>query len=242
MPFSRRRLLEVSLSPVLGLLAPGYAMALAEEPKRFEFRDPRRTGTPVGWTRVNNVGKAKSEVRAIDGETALSIDTKKGHLRFEQDVQIGSPERLQISWDWRVHEMPEAPRYKPWNDGGRKTLYVTNSPIQVIVAFRAGISTFHAIHFVWDPVVEMGYSWVEKETQYGFVKLTYPRLVVRSGKEDMDRWHHEVRDLRADYLKFFPGKTVPPVVRVAIQSQSEHADGDGASGRASIANLQFITD
>ncbi len=108
----------------------------------------------------------------------------------------------------------------------------------------SGASTERTIDFkyIWDPSVEVGYSWVETETAHGFVSLTYPRLVARSGEKEMDRWHHKVRDLSAEYRRFSPGKPAPPVVRLAIQCQSEHADGAGASCSASIANLNLVAE
>ena len=208
--FARRRLISCMLMVGAGLLATAPLSASTERIISLEFRDPGHTGTPVGWERVSNTGRARSKVKVIDGRTALQVETTRGHVRFEHGVNVGTPQRLQVSWDWWVDRMPGAPLYKPWNDGGRKTLYVSNAPIQVLVVFQAGISTYHVIHYLWDPAAEAGYSWVEKETAYGFVKLTYPRLVLRSGKTGMGQWHHEVRDVVADHRRFFPGEPVPP--------------------------------
>ena len=150
----------------------------------FENADPQ--GVPAGWKRIINEGEATSRVVTLDGRTALTVDTVKGHARFEHDVSIPSPKRLTLSWDWRVHRMPETPQYGPWNDGRRVGKYQTNSPVQMLVVFRDGFRVY-VIHYLWEPTVEVSYHWPEQETAgpLGVVKLYYQRLVIRPARP---RW------------------------------------------------------
>jgi hypothetical protein len=145
-------------------------------------------------------------------------------------VEVEPTEDLRIAWEWKVDEMPETPEFKAWDEGGRKEPYRSNSPIQVLVASRNGRSVY-VIHYVWEPTVEVDATWYEQETKYGVVTMNYVRQVVQSGKERMHDWHPHERDVVTDFKSLFPGKKVPKVVMVAIQSVSSYAEGEGAKSR-----------
>jgi len=228
---------------ILAILAWTSALACAsvkaESPIALPFENADSQGVPPGWKRIINEGEATSKVVALDGRTSLTVDTRKGHARFEHDVSIASPEHLTLSWDWRVHHMPETPQYGPWNEKGRVGEYQTNSPVQMLIIFRQGFKVY-VIHYLWEPTVEVGYFWPQEETAgpLGIVKLHYQRLVVRSGPAEMDEWHSEARDVVADFKKLFRGvKKIPDVIRIAIQCNSTFADGEGGVSSASVANI-----
>ncbi|MGE5193718.1 MAG: DUF3047 domain-containing protein [Deltaproteobacteria bacterium] len=223
------------------ILSAGFAVARADDPEMgLAFEQPDEEGTPEGWRRVLRKGTGSAKVAEHPGRTELQTVTTAGLLRFEHDLDVTPMDDLRISWDWKVDKMPATPEYKPWNDDGRKAPYRTNSPIQVLVVFRERFSVY-VIHYLWEPTVEVGYTWREKETQRVVVNFDYIRTVVQSGREKMQDWHSHERDLIADFKKFYPGKTPPKIIMVAIQCASCYAGEDETiESRASISNLRLI--
>jgi Protein of unknown function (DUF3047) len=214
-------------------------IAHAEEIVRLDFEQPDKAGTPKGWKRILKEGTGTAKVVGKSGRTELHTETAEGLLRFERELEVDPTEGLRIAWEWKVDEMPATPEFKVWDDGGRKEPYRTNSPIQVLVAFRNGRSVY-VIHYVWEPTVEVDATWYEQETKYGVVTMNYVRQVVQSGPERMHEWHPHEHDAVADFKTLFPGKKVPKIVMVAIQSVSSYAEGEGAKSRAAISKLRFV--
>src|SRR5262249_30981526 len=121
-------------------------------------------GVPEEWRRIVRRGTCSSKVFDHQGRTELQAITTSGLLRFERDLDLAPTEDLRLSWDWKVDKMPGTPEYKAWNDDGRAGPYATNSPIQVLVVFREGLSV-KVIFYLWEPTVEVGYHWHEFEMQ-----------------------------------------------------------------------------
>ncbi len=235
-----RRLAAITLV-INYLCQPGLAtrIAQAEEITRLDFEQPDKEGTPKGWKRILKEGTGTAKVVGKSGRTELHTETAEGLLRFERELEVETTEGLRIAWEWKVDEMPATPEFKAWDEGGRKEPYRTNSPIQVLVAFRNGRSVY-VIHYVWEPTVEVDATWYEQETKYGVVTMNYVRQVVQSGTERMHDWHPHKQDVVADFKTLFPGKKVPKIVMVAIQSVSSYAEGEGSKSRAAISNLRLL--
>jgi hypothetical protein len=235
-----RRLIAISLAVCwLGVCNSASRTASAEDVTRLDFEQPDKDGTPKGWKRILKDGTATAKVGSHSGRSELHTETTEGLLRFEHELDVEPTDGLRIAWEWKVDKMPATPEFKAWDDGGRKEPYRSNSPIQVLVAFRNGRSVY-VIHYVWEPTVEVDATWYEQETKYGVVTMNYVRQVVQSGAERMHDWHPHEQDVVADFKALFPGKKVPKIVMVAIQSVSSYAEGEGAKSRAAIANLRLL--
>jgi hypothetical protein len=235
--FSRLSVAAVAVI-CLSLFSPASRAAWAEDVTRLDFEQADRDGAPKGWKRIVKDGTATAKVVSHSGRAELQTETTQALIRFEREVEVEPTEGLRIAWEWKVDEMPATPEFKAWDDGGRKEPYRSNSPIQVLVAFRNGRSVY-VIHYVWEPTVEVDATWYEQETKYGVVTMNYVRQVVQSGKERMRDWHAHEQDVVADFKKLFPGRKVPKIVMVAIQNVSSYAEGEGAKSRAAIANLRL---
>jgi len=210
-----------------------------ENVTRLDFERPDKDGTPAGWKRVLKEGTGTAEVVTRVERSELHTQTGRGLLRFERELELDPADGLRVAWEWKVDEMPETPEFKAWDRDKRQGPYRTNSPIQVLVAFRNGRSVY-VIHYVWEPTVEAGATWYEQETKYGVVTMNYVRQVVQSGTERMREWHPHEQDVIADFKKLFPGKKVPKIINIAIQSTSSYAEGKGAKSRAAIAKLRLM--
>lgn len=235
-----RRLAALSLA--ICCLCPGSRTsftAFAEDVTRLDFEQPDKAGTPAGWKRVLKDGAASAKVVSNSERTELHTETTQALIRFERELELEPSDGLRIAWEWKVDEMPATPEFKAWDEGGRKEPYRSNSPVQVLVAFRNGRSVY-VIHYVWEPTVEVDATWYEQETKYSVVTMNYVRQVVQSGTERMRDWHPHEREVVADFKALFPGKKVPRIVMVAIQSVSSYAEGEGAKSRAAIANLRVV--
>jgi len=233
------RLSAVTVTAVcLSLCSVASCIAHADDITHLDFEQPDKDGTPKGWKRILKDGVGTAKVVNHSGRSELQTETTQALIRFEREVEIEPSEGLRIAWEWKVDEMPATPEIKAWDDGGRKEPYRSNSPIQVLVAFRNGRSVY-VIHYVWEPTVEVDATWYEQETKYGVVTMNYVRQVVQSGKERLHDWHPHERDVVADFKSLFPGKKVPKIVMVAIQNVSSYAEGEGAKSRAAIANLRL---
>jgi hypothetical protein len=236
---------RVSLLTVAILHSVVFPVAFAvvrgdEPPLGLAFEMPDEEGTPQDWRRVLRKGTGTGRVAVHAGRTEFQTETKAGLLRYEHDLDLKPSEDLRLSWDWKVDKMPATPEYKAWNDDGRTAAYRTNSPVQVLVVFRERLSVY-VIHYLWEPTVEVGYDWHEKETQRVVVNLDYVRTVVQSGTKRMQDWHSHERNVVADFKKFYPGKNPPKIIMVAIQCASCYSgDDEPLESRASISNLRLI--
>jgi hypothetical protein len=145
---------------------------------------------------------------------------------------------VHLAWQWRV-EKPLATsdlRSRSGDDTAIKVCVFFDMPIdnmsftdrQLLRLARSKTSDFQptaTICYVWDAQLPAGTTLDNAFTR----RVRY--MVLESGKDRLDRWVAEKRDVGADFLKLFgdESKTVPPVLGVSVGADSDNTKGHTVS-------------
>jgi len=128
-----------------------------------------------------------------------------------------------VRWRWRVHAFPRG--------GDDCNPDVGDAAAGVFATFKAGLKVM-VIKYVWNSVGKANRS-CERANNLFFAKH---EVVLRSGGE-LDVWHTETVDPRADFVRYFGGKLedVPDFVALGVLT-----DGDATNSRSEADYASFV--
>lgn len=172
----------------------------------------------------------------IDGKRAVKIEADESYANLVHPLSPVSS--VHLAWQWRV-EKPLATsdlRSRSGDDTAIKVCVFFDMPIdnmsftdrQLLRLARSKTSDFQptaTICYVWDAQLPAGTTLDNAFTR----RVRY--MVLESGKDRLDRWVAEKRDVGADFLKLFgdESKTVPPVLGVSVGADSDNTKGHTVS-------------
>ena len=172
----------------------------------------------------------------IDGKRAVKIEADESYANLVHPLSPVSS--MHLAWQWRV-EKPLATsdlRSRSGDDTAIKVCVFFDMPIdnmsftdrQLLRLARSKTSDFQptaTICYVWDAQLPAGTTLDNAFTR----RVRY--MVLESGKDRLDRWVAEKRDVGADFLKLFgdESKTVPPVLGVSVGADSDNTKGHTVS-------------
>lgn len=176
-------------------------------------------------------------VATVDGRRAVRIEAESsyGNLVHPIDGKAGgAPGRL--AWQWRLEKPLDDSdlREKRGDDAALKVCAFFDEPLdnvsfadrQLLRIARARSSEpvpAATVCYVWDTHLAAGTLLDSPFTR----RLRY--IVVQTGKDRLDRWIAEKRDLAADFRRAFGNESplVPPLIGIAVG-----ADADNTRGRS----------
>jgi DUF3047 family protein len=128
-----------------------------------------------------------------------------------------------VRWRWRVRAFPKG--------GDDCNPDVGDAAAGVFATFKAGLKVM-VIKYVWNSVGKANRS-CELANNLFFAKR---EVVVRSGGE-VDTWHTETVNPRADFVRYFGGKLedVPDFVALGVLT-----DGDATNSRSEADYADFV--
>lgn len=175
--------------------------------------------TPKGWRHLWRLGANRiyCEEVAVNDEPArlcCRVEDIAGILQYPVDVALDETTRL--AWSWRIAELP--------SDKAEDSI-PTHDYLSIAVEFENG----QDLTYMWSSELPVGASfrcplpwWDKRETHQ----------VVRSGRDDLNRWLDEERPVLADYRRAIGGpepKTIVAVWLIAVSLfQGRRGVGDYA--------------
>ncbi len=255
-PTGNRRLLNsinVSarlLTGMLIVLFTGNGAVFAESPSVIEVglfsTENAESGLPAHWEPLHFKGiKRHTEYRLIeeDGQVVVRAKADASASGLFREIAVDPGEYTTIRWRWKVADV-----LKKGNVHLKKG---DDYPARVYILFeydpgKAGFietlkyETAKLFYGQYPPSASINYIWASNAQKGRVIPNPYTErammFVVESGKEMLNTWIDEERDLYADYREAFKGE--PPMIRgVAIMTDT---DNTGESVTAYYGDIVFL--
>lgn len=189
--------------------------SIAQEHQRLSNGDI----TPNGWHHRWNIGPSEiyTKTQRHDGQPCIHCHTQKdvGILQYPVDMALN--ENSDISWQWCVEQLPSTIR---------EDSLPSHDYLSIAVEFDNG----RDISYFWSSTLKKdnGFdcplpNWQGKEYH----------VVVRNGKNGLNEWQQESRNLYQDY-KHYMGQPPQRIVAVWLISNSLFQRGAGIADFANI--------
>ena len=208
--------------PALGVFVCSLSWAAASE--KILFTENFARGLSNGW---QNVAYFKTPtdyavvrdgtnfcVRGVAAKTCSALSLK---------LNLTPPEKLKLRWRWKIDGVN--------TNGSERDLKKFDHAARLFLAFDTFIG----------PPLTLNYMWGDAEPA-GTV-LPHPKsgraqiFVLESGNARAGGWISEERDVRADWKRVFPGKTMPKLIGIGLMTDS---DSLGQQLTGSYADIELI--
>ncbi len=160
---------------------------------------------PDGWQIKINHGTP--EIATVkEGKTNyLDLKSHGSSFGLERSVDVDPSEAPYLTWKWKVKQLPAG--------GDFRRAKTDDQAAQVLVAF----ANRHVLTYIWDTSAPQGS--MENASSIPLVHIF--AIVCRSGRQDLDHWLTETRNLAIDYQKAY-GQPAPRVKGIRLQINSQH--------------------
>lgn len=177
----------------------------------------------------------------IDGKRGVRIEADESYANLVHPLSPVASTHL--AWQWRLEKPLETSdlHSRSGDDTAIKVCVFFDMPIdnmsftdrQLLRLARSKTTDFQptaTICYVWDTQLPAGTTLDNAFTR----RVRY--MVLETGKDKLDRWVAEKRDVGADFLKLFgdESKTVPPVLGVSVGADSDNTKGHTVSYVSSL--------
>ncbi len=174
---------------------------------------------PSGWqVKVNHGEPEISVTREGDGQY-LRLKSHSSSYGLERGVDIDLAQFPYLTWNWKVAELPRG--------GDFRRSRTDDQAAQVLVAF----SDRRVLTYIWDTSAPKGAMQSTSSTPL----LHIFAVVCESGTADVNRWVHEVRNVRDDYQRAF-GRDNARIKGIRLQINSQHT---GTSAESYFGEVSF---
>jgi len=168
----------------------------------------------------------------LDGKRAVKIEADESYANLVHP--LNSLASTHLAWQWRLEKPLDTSdlRSRSGDDTAIKVCVFFDMPIdnmsftdrQLLRLARSKTTDFQptaTVCYVWDTQLPIGTTLDNAFTR----RVRY--MVLQSGKDRLDRWIGEKRDIAADFVKLFgdESKTVPPVLGVSVGADSDNTKG-----------------
>jgi hypothetical protein len=202
------------------LLVGGLAAGVAQEPvfwvERFEGLK-MVDGAPDGWSLQVKEGQPTISLEKSGDQTYVRLFSKNNSFGIRKAFELDIREYPFMNWKWKVARLPEKGDFQNREtDDQAAQLYV------LFPRFPAKLNT----EFVC-------YYWESNPNNKGregtSVVWSKARiLVLQAGKDRLNQWVSEKRNVYEDYKKLF-GKEPPSVGGLGFYINSQHTRGEAES-------------
>jgi len=191
---------------------PGKSLPDGWKPLAFR-KIERHTG--YTWIKVGDIGVIK----------AVSRESASGLIR---EMTIDPEKYPVIKWRWKVTGIyKKGDVTKKSGDDFPARIYITfaYNPKKVGFFERMKFSAIKLLYGEYPPGSAITYIWANKLPKQAVVDNPYTgrikMIAVESGKENLNTWIDEKRNIYEDYIKAF-GKKPPLISGVAIMTDSDN--------------------
>lgn len=207
-----RKLYPVYLLVIVVFLLAGVYLAFAIDlPKWFPFNTK---STLQEWQEKVFKDRVMYTVNPDEEDGYLHAVSNKACSGLVYRMSFDPKEYPMMSWEWKVTKFPEKDRAAGEGSGGwiEKDDYAA----RVYVIFPSWIFTStRSIEYVWDEALQE--ETVMTSPYFGNIKI----IVVQSGRDFMDTWVSETRNIYEDYEKSF-GSRPPMAGAIALMTDTDN--------------------
>lgn len=196
---------------VVFLLAAVYLAFAIDLPKWFPFNTK---STLQEWQEKIFKDRVMYTVKPDEEDGYLHAVSNKACSGLVYRMSFDPGEYPMMSWEWKVTKFPEKDSTADEGSGGwiEKDDYAA----RVYVIFPSWIFTStRSIEYVWDEALQE--ETVMTSPYFGNIKI----IVVQSGRDFMDTWVSETRNIYEDYKKSF-GSLPPMAGAIALMTDTDN--------------------
>ena len=193
---------------------------------------------PEGWTPLifsKNKPLTRYELVKDDGTTVIKAISEASASGLIRKIKIDPEQYPIIKWKWKITNI--------YQKGDVTKKSGDDYPARIYIAFeynstKVGLfekAKFAAIKLVYGeypPIDAINYIWESKAPVGLIVSNPFTArvrmIVVESGKENINTWRQEERNIYEDYIKAF-GETPPMISGVAIMTDSDNTGESAVS-------------
>lgn len=225
---------------IFGLIIFSYSLSAAQEELRVGHFSNARPGDglpddwePLLFKRIEQ--HTKYTLVEDSGQTVVKADSKASSSGLIRHIQIDPKKYSIIEWRWKIsntYEKGDVTRKEGDDYPARIYIAFEFDPKEAGTLERTKYRTLEIFFGKKPPAGAINYIWASKAPEGAVVSSPYTdksrMVVVQSGKEGVNQWITEKRDIYADYMTAF-GKKPPMISAIAIMTDSNDT-GEAAMG------------
>jgi hypothetical protein len=189
------------------------------------------SGLPAAWEALTfkNIKQHTSYSIVNDhGVSVVKAVSKASASGLIRKIEIDPKKYPIIMWRWKttsIYEKGDVARKQ--GDDYPARIYITfkYEPHELGFFEKLKYGAVKALYGEYPPLAAINYIWASKAPTGTMVPNPYTErammIVVESGKEKIDQWVQEKRNIREDYKKAF-GSELPVISGVAIMTDSDN--------------------
>ncbi|MDD5614022.1 MAG: DUF3047 domain-containing protein [Candidatus Omnitrophica bacterium] len=199
----------ILLTFIITTLTESYSSALNIQ-KIFNFQEK---DSIKDWQEKIFKDRVLYTIEAEHTEGYLLAESEQSCSGLFYKIKFDPKEFPMISWRWKVLKFPDKSQVAQEKSGWvEKDDYAA----RLYVIFPSIIFTnTKAIEYVWDEDLEEGSCMSSPYMEN--IKI----IVAESGKENINQWVYEQRDIYSDYIKLF-GRKPPLVGAIAVMTDADN--------------------
>lgn len=217
---------------LIGLLA---TLVQAEDPPKLEvglFSSAQAGGTfPQGWKPLlfeKIPEHTHYELVQDEGQVVVKATSQHASSGLTREITIHPQDYPVVQWRWKVENILERGDVtKKSGDDYPARLYITFAYDSTKVGFfeKVKYETIKLVYGQYPPIGALNYIWERASPVGTIVPNPYTdrvkMIVMESGKDKLNQWVTEERNIVADYRKAF-GEDPPTISGVAIMTDTDN--------------------
>lgn len=238
----QRRSLASAVLPVAAALVCMVAPTARAEGLLTPFSTAPGPQAPAPWrfATLPNKAPTKFEITQLDGQKVLKVDADQSYGNLVHSTRVQLNEEATLAWRWKVEQFVAGAdlHTKSGDDGAAKLCVYFDFPAnRLSLGERTKLAVGSTTTGESVPTQTLCYVWDVKESKGSEFDNAFTKRirmdVIESGATDKaGGWLTERRNLLPDYKRAFgaeAGDTLPDVVGVAIQADSDNTKARGIS-------------
>ncbi len=185
------------------------------------------SGNLDGWKEKFFEGKTQYQLQDDEQAKVLHAKSNDGASGMVREIKVDLNKTPILNWSWRVsnHLKNLDERSKDGDD----------YPARIYVAISGGFAFWKtkSLNYVWANNMPAGSHWPN-----AYAKDNVIMIALQSGKAGVGQWHHQQRNIRADFKRYF-GEEIDTIDAVAVMTDT---DNSGQKAEAWYGDIFFTAE
>jgi len=186
-------------------------------------------GVPDGWRQYETIGGHPAYDFSLvedDGHRALDMRSRGDHSTIAKDLAVDLAKTPILEWTWKIHALPAGGDIRQ-----RETSDLT-AHVFVVWPRMPAMLRSRLIGYGWDATAPAG--TIARSRKTGTVTF----VVLHSGREELDRWITERRNVVADYRRIYgEAPDNPGALALSIDTNDTRSSAEGL-----IGSIRFVAE
>src|SRR5262245_5381169 len=219
-------LVAAAILLVSGGVVAGGETALVEDWQRAAVG---AHGVPDGWRKYETIGGHPAYDFSIvedGGRRALRMQSREDHSTIAKDLAVDLTKTPILEWTWKIRSVPDG------GDVRRRETSDLTAHVFVVWPRMPAMLRSRLIGYGWDATAPAGTITRSRKTS------TVTFVLLHSGREELDRWITERRNVVGDYRRIYgEAPDNPGALALSIDTNDTRSSAEGL-----IGSIRFVAD